>query len=534
MTTPQRLLDAQGRALPADAGRRARMLALGEQRPYRGAQTATPDLSEWRPFRLSADAVTGWDLDTLAARAADLYRNSAPIRTAARAKVTKVVGAGWSIIADPDHEALGVTPQEGASLGRALSTVFREWASDPRLLCDMTRRQDFNGLLRLMVLSRVKVGEALAIVRYRSASPWRWQTAIQIVDPARISNPLGEPDRQDLRGGIALDADGAPVGVHIRRSHPADTWFDAQPLVWDYVPWESPTGRPIVLHHLDHEDPDQNRGVPAVATLLRRVKMLERYADAELARATVQALFIAFIRSGFDPATVAESFQDTADAAGYGERWHGFRADLYAKSDIRLTPESPAMPVLAPGDTIDLNVASGQQSGFGDFQTAFLQEFAACLELPYPELSQNWSGVNYSSMRAALNEDWKRVQVDRADLQVDVVNRVFLAVIEEAILKGHVRVPPAAPDFWEAVYAFTRIRAVGPGRGHIDPVKERQAALIGLQGGLTTHERELNEQGLTVEEVYRSHARAAELAAAFGFPAPDMRALLAPLASDTP
>lgn len=524
--TAHRLLDAQGRALPANAGRRARMLAMGEARAYRGAQTAAPDLSEWRPFRMSADAVAGWDLDTLAARADDLYRNAGHIRAAARAKVTKIVGAGWSIIADPDHEALGLSPEEGAALGRKLSAAWREWSADPRLYCDVTRRSDFNGMLRLMVLCRMRVGESLAVLRWRRRPGWRWRTSVQIIDTARLSNPLGEPDRPDLRGGVHLDEDGAPLGVYIQRGHPADYVLDPDALTWDYVPWESPEGRPIVLHHLDHEAPDQNRGLPAVATLMRQAKMLQRYGEAELARATVQALFVAFIRSGFDPASVAESFQDTADAAGFGERWHGFRADLYQKSDIRLTPESPAMPVLAPGDTIDLNVAAGQQSGFNQFQQAFLQEFATTLEVPYPELAQDWSGVNYSSMRAALNEDWKRVQVDRSDLAMDVVNRVYMAVIEEAVLSGHVETPPASPDFWSAVHAWTRLRIVGPGRGHVDPVKERQASLIGIEGGLSTRERELNEQGLTVEDVMRAHARERELAAAYGFRGGDLRALL--------
>jgi capsid protein len=72
---------------------------------------------------------------------------------------------------------------------------------------------------------------------------------------------------------------------------------------------------------------------------------------------------------------------------------------------------------------------------------------------------------------------------------------------------GLVEVPAGAPGFYEALPAYARAFWIGPGRGYIDPVKERQASAIGLENNLTTLERELAEQGLDLEEVLAQRAR---------------------------
>jgi capsid protein len=43
-------------------------------------------------------------------------------------------------------------------------------------------------------------------------------------------------------------------------------------------------------------------------------------------------------------------------------------------------------------------------------------------------------------------------------------------------------------------------------RGWVDPVKEKQGAILGMDGGLSTLKRECAEQGLDYEEVIQQRA----------------------------
>lgn len=55
--------------------------------------------------------------------------------------------------------------------------------------------------------------------------------------------------------------------------------------------------------------------------------------------------------------------------------------------------------------------------------------------------------------------------------------------------------PAGAPPFCEFRGAYSRAKWMGPGRGVIDPVKERQGSVLGMDAGLSTLEDEAAELG---------------------------------------
>ena len=67
--------------------------------------------------------------------------------------------------------------------------------------------------------------------------------------------------------------------------------------------------------------------------------------------------------------------------------------------------------------------------------------------------------------------------------------------------------PRRAPEFPEFRSAYARCRWIGPGRGWVDPVKERQGAVLGLDAGFSTLENEAAEQGHDWEEVLHQRAK---------------------------
>jgi capsid protein len=53
----------------------------------------------------------------------------------------------------------------------------------------------------------------------------------------------------------------------------------------------------------------------------------------------------------------------------------------------------------------------------------------------------DWSMVNYSSARAALNEVWRHIQTMFSAFAEQVADPIRFAVIEEAFDKGYIKTP---------------------------------------------------------------------------------------------
>lgn len=507
-----KLLDHRGRPMASDPARTA----------FSAASPALPQVAGWTPLNRSGDGERVWERDQLVARARDLFRNSGPMRAAARKKADMVVGAGWSLTANPDADALGVAPAEARALGRQLARAWRRWAEDPAKRCHAQRSLTFSAMLWTLYLEMQVSGEALAVMGYERRPHWPFGARVFLVDADRLSNPAGEPDSARMHGGIEFDDAGAAVAYHIRQAHPYDPWPDnvGDRMTWERVPRETAWGRPVVIHAYERDRVEQSRGTPPVAAVMGAFKQLERYADAELSRALVNALFVAFISSGFDPETAAEMLGPVEQSLG-GQAtasWQAYRSDFYASSPVHLGLDGARIPVMPPGDKIEMNAVQAQSGGFKEFEEAFLRRISAALEISYPQLAEDWGAVNYSSARAALNEIWRGVRRARARFCEDVVAPMYYAVVEEAVHEGLVELPAGAPDFWEQPQAYLRAQWTGPGRGNIDPRKEAEAAQISLETGLTTLAQEAAERGVTLEDIFAQLAREDELRAEHGLP----------------
>jgi capsid protein len=70
---------------------------------------------------------------------------------------------------------------------------------------------------------------------------------------------------------------------------------------------------------------------------------------------------------------------------------------------------------------------------------------------------------------------------------------VRMAWLEECFAMDELPLPAGAPDFNQFRQAYSRCHWLGPGRGWVDPIAEKQASVLGMQAGLTTLEREVAE-----------------------------------------
>ncbi|MFH5924561.1 phage portal protein [Roseomonas xinghualingensis] len=493
-----KLIHPDGRPVSRVEVAHARMKGLAGSTPYDAADRHSAEMAGWNPWLGAPDQELGPYRDTIVARQRDLVRNDGWASGAVTNVLDSVVGANLRPKPKPDFRSLSWYSSAfdatwAAEFAMQASSLWRDWAEDPARWCDAARRHTIPQIIRLGFRHKLVDGDAVAVMRYlpgrRGYGKASYATAVKLMDPDRLCNPNEAMDTSTLKGGIELDEEEAAIAYHFRSAHPGDWTAGAKPWVWDRLPRESDTGRPIVIHDFDADRVGQTRGGAGIlAPVLSRLRMLAKYDSAELQAALINAIFAAFIESPNDPALVQDAL-GTEDLPAY----QAMRADFH--SDKRLRLGDARIATLFPGEKLTFANAARPSTAFPQFEAAMLRNAASAIGASAPEISQAWGDVNYSSARAAALNAWRTVTRRRADYATGFCTPIYSCFLEEALDRGLLPLPAGAPDFVEERAAYARCAWYGPGRGWIDPVKEKQGAVLGIQNYLSTYEQEVAENG---------------------------------------
>ena len=519
--SPVRILGPDGRPMPP-ARRRPLALNGNSRVPYDAADRWGQHMAAWNPVLWSPDTGLNPYRDTIVARVRDAVANDGWASGAVTRILDNAIGANLRPIAKPDWRWLRAETGNknfdhvwAKEFGHAVDAHWRTWAEDPARYCDATRNQTFSQMAHTAFRHGLIDGDALAVL------PWlpervgrgraRYATAVQLVDPDRLSNPFDVFDQQAMRGGVEIDGYGAAVAYHIRRAHQGDWWAATDSMTWERIPRETAWGRPVVVHYYEHQRASQHRGGAGIFTpVLQRLKMLIKYDGTELDAAIVNAIFAAYIESPMDPQLVKE-------AMGAGEgvdedfSLNGYQQDRMAwgRENAIMLGES-RIPHMYPGEAIRTVSAQRPSSNFSPFENAMLRNIASGLGLSAQQVSNDWSDVNYSSARSAALEAGKTMDRRQRDFFIGFASPVRNAWLEEMM---EVDPPPmpsgVAPEFIECRGAYARCEWIGPPKGWVNPIDERAGAILGMDAGLSTLETEAAAQGQEWEEVL--HQRAYEI-----------------------
>ena len=527
------ILGADGRPLPPSTQKMKYGALSGSGRvPYDAADSFSDQMANWQPALWSPDNEINIYRDRIVSRMRDLARNDGWASGTITRVLDNAVGANYRPIFKPDYRMLRLITGNKAfdatwadEYGKVIEAHWRSWANDPGRYCDVERKQTVSQMLRLGFRHKLLDGDSLLVLQYRRdrLGPGRGQyaTTVQVVDPDRLSNPQQNFDMPNIRGGVEIDADGAPVAYHIREAHIGDWWSGAKTMTWQRIPRETSWGRPIVIHDFDMERGSQHRGVGILAPIVQRLKMLIKYDESELEAAILNAIFGAYVESPYDAQMVSSALGDTG--FGDGDELSAYqtqRTEYY--QDKRLNLQNGArIPHLFPNEKIVTLDAARPTSNFDGFESAVLRNIAAATGLSTQQVTQDWSDVNYSSARAAMLEAWKTLTRRRDDFATGTAQPVASAFVEEIHSIESLPLPSGAPDFLEAKAAYCRARWMGPGRGWVDPVAEKKGAILGLDAGLSTLEMEVAENaGEDWEEVMDQRKREIDACLERGLPLP--------------
>ena len=442
---------------------------------YVGTSRSDRALSGWRTAVGSPDTDILTDLQTLRDRSRWLARNSPLGGGAINTTVTNVVGGGLKLQARIDREVLNMTDEQ-ADAWEAL--VEREWCLFSKH-CDAMRVLGFGRLQEVAFRSALESGDVFAVLPYIGKRNSPYGLSVQLIEADRVTNPDNKPDSKDIAGGVERDQYGAPVAYYIQNTHPGETYAMGARVEWTKVrAYGDASGRRQVVHLFRMIRPGQVRGVPFLAPVIRELKQISRYTDAELMAAVISGMLTVFVKSdaaGDSPLAPMSPTDETGAASG--------------DADIKLG--NGAVVGLAPGEDITTVNPSRPNANFDPFFEAIVKQIGLSLEIPKEVLVKHFT-ASYSAARAALLEAWKFFRNRRDWLAESFCQPIYEAFLEEAIVNERI----AAPGYFSDPIireAYSRAEWIGPAKGMINEKDEVEAAALRIEKNLSTLDRETSE-----------------------------------------
>ncbi len=477
---------------------------------YEATSKTSRELALWSSPILSADKEILPEKIEADVRVRDVMRNDAYVRNGVTIQQDSIVGEKFLLNSRPNAKVLGLDEVWAEEFQEEVEAKFTLWAESINNYPDASRMNTLTGLIRLIVGIHAMAGESLTSVEWLRDSGRPFNTAFQLVDLDRLSNPNGEMDSKTLRGGVRKNQYGAPLGYHIRMSHPSE--YDAlDNYTWRYVPIAKPWGRIQMIHLVDQWRPDQSRGISMLIAALKETRMGKKFRDIVLQNAVLNATYAASIESDLPPEVAMQQ-------AGGGESnaLTDFAADYlgaindYVGASRNMRIDGVKVPVFFPGTRMRLQPA-GSPGGLGsNFEQSLMRYTAAALGVGYSELSKDFSDANYSNLKAELAGTERRMRSQKRATADRAATHFFSLWLEEALNKGEITsMPRNAPNFYEGLNkeAYTDCTWIGASMGQIDELKETQAAVLRLNNGLSTREEELAKLGKDWRTVYRQMKR---------------------------
>ena len=423
------------------------------QRHYEGASIA-PRTGGWQTFSTSANGASQDSLQRLRDRSRDLTRNNPYASKALSVITTNTVGTG-------------IVPQAKAGArGNRARAVMDLWAAHCETTAiDVDERMDFYGLEALVLRTVAEAGECLVRrIWRRLGDGYAVPLQLQVLEPEYLDTSAdtwgARPDGTRIVQGIKYDARGRVLGYMIHNQHPGD------------VPIRAGLSSTLVdaadiLHVFRSDRPGQGRGVPWAAPVIIRLRDFDEYEDAQRVRQKLAACYTAFVRNS-------------------GE---GLPNEAVAKPEkLPETMGVGTFEYLQPGEEIEF-ANPPTVSGYGEYTTTILRSIASGYGITYEALTNDLSGVNFSSGRMGWLEFHRNLEAWRWHMLIpQFCDGVWRWFMEAAAVMG------ARTD--GVVVQWTP-----PRREMIDPGKETKATVDAIRSGLISYAEAIRQAGYDPEVV---------------------------------
>jgi len=435
-------------------------------------------MNDWMTTRTAPDDELRWSLTRLRTRARDLERNNATARNSLRLLANGVIGARGFVHSAEVRNNDGTYAEK---INEKIEDAWARWCKRPT--CD--GKWSMATISRRLLKTVARDGDVF--IRLWRGFDNEFSFAFEPIDADQVDellNAWGTTNSDNsIRMGVEVDPFQRPVAYHVWNRPELATGY-GPPRERLRIPAEQ------IIHLYDPDRIGQSRGVSWFVAAMVPLRHLNGYVESELVAARVAAAKMMFFQR-----KVGEWGQAKEDPAGAG-----FVMDA-APGQAGILPEGYEIASWDP---------SHPNTAFGAFVKDGTRRVATALGQNYNSLAGDLEGVNYSSIKAGLQNErdyYRAVQDWWRDTFLEPLYREWLrmAVVSGALVLD-------SRDFRK----FEAVRFTGRGFPWVDPLKDVEGAILAVQSGLGTRTDFLEEQGDSLEETFETLRQERELAEEYG------------------
>lgn len=452
------------------------------------------------------------------ALATDAALNNGWIAGVVEQMVSSMIGTGLRLSYKPDGRVFGWDDQATGEYARIVEKRWGIWSSQPRE-CDAGARYTVAQMQAAVIRQWAATGEALGQITAFHRVGAESFTKVKLIPSHWLSRETREYD--GLQTGVYLDANGAATGYlfNVR-----DRFLGQKQVIQSA---SDNYGRPVIIHVFDGEA-SQVRGITPLAPALKIVRQFDQLSDATLTAAMIHAIFAATVESDYPTSDVMNALKDAEEQVtdlepgGLAGGWDAFMdAKVGWNRSVNIDlGRNGKIAHLLPGEKLKLQSSEHPNSTYESFAKFLLREIAACLGVLPSDLTGDYTGDTYSSIRMGIAKKWPLVEYRRKHIPARFTQGIFEAWLEEEIDTGRIKIPGGISSFLQYRTSLTRAHWRGPPKPQADDTKASAAHATWLRMGVITQEQICNDLGLDFEDVMEQLSRERKMREAMGLPDP--------------
>ncbi len=451
---------------------------------------------DWNPPQGSADLSWVPESRTVLARARDIARNTWAGKAISNAYADNVVGRGIRLIPC-------VADSTGKKLSDINSSILEAWQLWCRKEhCDVEKTKTFAQMQELAIREWVAAGEIFPVWSYQSGTN-SVGLRLQCLEADQLYLLFVTYEGNEVRGGIEVDQDGAPIAYHFYQRNPNDLTY-VNPAV--FTPVRLPFQR--VMHFYTPERCRQSRGVSVIVPVMQDIRDAESYRNAVLTAQRMQACVGLTIQKN----AVSNSMFAPPGFAGVGPLAPNEQATT--QSGVRTADFMPGMIFEGlPGEEIKAFTPGPIAQTYGPYMESICRSIAAGCGISYSQFVRHAEGT-FSAARQDMLMDrrtWQKLQDRLIENFIAPVYRLWLRF---AVMEGHI----AGLDWEEFAQnpeLYERAKFLPDSHGWIDPTKDIVAAEKAITLGITTRREVIEGKGGDYEQVTAELSEEAKIAARY-------------------
>lgn len=418
----------------------------------------------WRPSAGGINSLVVGAGTSLRNAARDLGRKDPWAENGREAYVANLIGTGIKPMSRAADEAFRAAVQE----------LWLDWTDE----ADVEGVLDFYGQQAQVARALKETGECfIRKLRQPTTMGLTVPLQLQVIEADHV--PLEHNQLLDDGGkiiaGVEFDASGRRAAYWMYRNHPGELLSGIGGSMLERVPADE------IIHVFKPIRPGQVRGYPGLASVILRMRDMMEYEDAEIVRKKFAAMITAFVTS------------PEAGAPGL------LNATTEGDPGVGVAVLEPGTTqVLKPGEDVKFSEAADLGGSYEPFMHFNLLAIAAGMGVTYEQLTGDLSGVNFSSIRAGLNEFQRRIEMDQEQtVAFQMCRPIWRDWMKEAVLVGALR----APGFADNPRPYLKVRWVAPGWRYVNPVQEESAIRSAIRNGTRSRRQAVNALGFDIEQI---------------------------------